>query len=383
MAMDWYDIKFFESATNVRQLIGHSTGRRPSAGIAREIAVCVQQGRLFFEAAAAAPIQIKPLQIYYGTIAFAQAVIAARRNASLSTLARAHGITDITSLDGGVEGLALRFENNGTFQEFNDAIAPLGRIWYFDNSMPRWYDKPFDASAGLSGQQIGITDVFSRVPGLSEKFSQTFGSPAKTVPLMLTFGTPNVGGCTLRIDDPVLFTDRPSLIAIVQRWRGEFPFLDRWRFAEAVHAWGNSIINFDNIDKQGQDDLSADNLIQANNGGFASARAMMGGDRVLIPAADILPPLSGGYVGSSQIYAMQPINNVKLNEYSLQFLGTFLLSSLVRYRPQIWQNAISRSVTAESPADDRSLSLIEKFLDDVLTGFPDMVVRVIDYQRTR
>ncbi len=74
---------------------------------------------------------------------------------------------------------------------------------------------------------------------------------------------------------------------------------------------------------------------------------------------------------------MQPINDVKLHEYALQFLGTFLLSSLVRYRPQIWQNAISRSVTANSAADDRALSLIEKFLDVTLSGFPNMVVHVI------
>ena len=107
----------------------------------------------------------------------------------------------------------------------------------------------------------------------------------------------------------------------------------------------------------------------------------MSGDWTVVPAADILVPLSGGYVGSGQTYAMQPINNTKLSEYALQFLGTFLLSSLVRYRPQIWQNAISRSVTAQSAADDRALSLIEKFLDDALSGFPDMVVRVIDYQR--
>jgi hypothetical protein len=79
---------------------------------------------------------------------------------------------------------------------------------------------------------------------------------------------------------------------------------------------------------------------------------------------------------------MQPINGVKLNEYSLQFLGSFLLSSLVRYRPQIWQHAISRSFTEPRPADDRSLSLIEKFLNEVLIGFPEMVVRVIDYVRT-
>ncbi len=92
MINDWYDIKFMESATNVRELLGNSMGRTPSASIAREISVCIQQGRLFFEAASVAPIQIKPLQIYYGVVAFAQAVIVARNRHSLSTLARAHGV---------------------------------------------------------------------------------------------------------------------------------------------------------------------------------------------------------------------------------------------------------------------------------------------------
>jgi hypothetical protein len=66
---------------------------------------------------------------------------------------------------------------------------------------------------------------------------------------------------------------------------------------------------------------------------------------------------------------------------ALQFLGSFLLSSLVRYRPQIWQNSISQSVTAESPADDRALSLIEKFSRRCFKWLSEYVVRVIDYQR--
>ena len=271
MANDWYDIKFLESATNVRQLLGNSMGRTPSASIAREIAGCIQQGRLFFEAAAVAPIQIKPLQIYYGVVAFAQAVIVARNGNSLSTLVRAHGLTDVTPLDAGVEELALDVENSGTFQEFNDAVAPLGRIWYYDSWMPKWHEKPFDAAAGLSDQRIAITDILARVPGLSEKFTQTFGSPSKTIPITLDFGQQNTGNCTLRIDDPVLFADRASLISSIQRLRAAYPFLERWRFAEAVHAWGNSIINFDNFDRRGHDDLSEENLIQANNNGFARA----------------------------------------------------------------------------------------------------------------
>ncbi len=380
---DWYDIKFLESATNVRELIGKSTGRKPNAGIAREIAVCIQQGRLFFEAAVEAPIQIKPLQIYYGVVAFARAAIVATKRNSLSTLARAHGLTDITRDNAGIEGLTLRVDKSGTFSEFNDAIAPLGRVWYYDDDcMPHWYQIPFDLAAGLADQQIAIIDILARAPGLWGKFSQTFGSPSKTIPIMLTFSRPNTGHCTLRIDDPFLFSDRASLIDCIKRLRAEYPFLERWRFVDSQHAWGNSIINFDNADAGAGDDLSEDNLIQVTNNGFAASRAFAGGCWSFVPLSDILVPLSGGYVASTQIHAVQPINNVRLHEYALQFLGTFLLSSLVRYRPQIWQNAISRSVTAQSPADDRALSLIEKFLDDTLSGFRDMVVHVIDYQRS-
>ena len=272
---DWYDIKFLESATNVRELIGRSTGHTPSATVAREVSVCLQQGRLFFEAAEAAPIQIKPLQIYYGIVAFAQAVVVAKRNASLSTLTRGHGLSDVTPAGSGVEELALRFENAGTFQEFNDAIAPLGRVWYFDNLMPRWFEKPFDLAAGLNGQQVTIKDVLSRMPDLSDEYQQTFSSPANTASIMLDFGTPNLGLCTLRIDDPDLFTDRASLIASVRKWRMAYPFLNRWRFNEASHAWGFAILIFDNVAMGENDDLSEENLIQANNNGFAGAHALV------------------------------------------------------------------------------------------------------------
>jgi hypothetical protein len=186
-------------------------------------------------------------------VAFAQAVVVATKRSSLSTLARAHGIKDITPDDAGIEGLVLRVENSGTFQEFNDAIAPLGRIWYYDNSMPRWYEKPFDVAAGLSGQQITIADILARTPGLSSAFSRTFGSSGKTVPIDLSF-TRNPGHCTLRIDDPFLFSDRASLIDFVKKLRAEYPFLERWRFVEAQHAWGNSIIIFDNFGRGDEDE---------------------------------------------------------------------------------------------------------------------------------
>jgi len=346
---------------------------------AREISVCLQQGRLYFEAAEAAPIQIKPLQIYYGVVAFAQAVIVATRGSSLSTLARSHGLSDVTSAGAGIESLALRFENAGTFQEFSDAIAPLGGIHYFDKSMPRLIAKAFDGSRSLRGQQVTIREILSRVPGLSGLYQQTFTEAANNVPIMLRFEEPPGGQCTLRIDDPDLYSTREELVATILRWRAAYPFLTRWRFLEATHAWGNAILVFDNEEGAPGDDLSADYIVHNGTNEY-SRRVERGGTSHYIRVEDILPPLSGGIVDAPQ-YAMRPLAGVLLPEYSLQVLGCFLLSSLVRYRPQVWQNTISRSVTAQTPADDRSLSLIEKFLDDVLVDFPKMVVRIMHDRR--
>ncbi len=81
--------------------------------------------------------------------------------------------------------------------------------------MPKWHKKPFDEAAGLSEQWISITDILARTPGVAHKFAQTFGSVAKTIPIMLNFGTPYTGSCTLRIDNSFLFSDRESLVASI------------------------------------------------------------------------------------------------------------------------------------------------------------------------
>jgi hypothetical protein len=85
------------------------------------------------------------------------------------------------------------------------------------------------------------------------------------------------------------------------------PFLNRWRFKEASHAWGFALLIFDNAEKGEHDDLAEANLIQANNNGFASGHAMMGGARNFIQVPDILPPMSGGYMSTPATYAMLPL----------------------------------------------------------------------------
>ena len=64
----WRKMAFLESVTNLKPLIKENLGREPSTHVAREVASCLQQGRLFFEAARSAPLEIRPLQLFYGMV---------------------------------------------------------------------------------------------------------------------------------------------------------------------------------------------------------------------------------------------------------------------------------------------------------------------------
>ena len=70
---DWYHVKFLESTENLKALLGGSSQRVISTGLANDISVCLQQGRSFFELSELSPPEIRPLQLYYGMVGFAKA----------------------------------------------------------------------------------------------------------------------------------------------------------------------------------------------------------------------------------------------------------------------------------------------------------------------
>ena len=199
------------------------------------------------------------------------------KHSSLSTLAHAHGLTDITQNTAGIEGLTLRVENSGTFQEFNDANRASHLVLRQYDAALGIYSR-FDVAADLFGQRIAITEILARAEPCGQVQAKHSAHQPRQFRLRSTSACTNIDRCTLRIDDPFLFTDRASLITLVKRLRAEYPFLERWRFTEALHAWGNSIVNFDNADGRPDDDIAEENLIQANNNGFASRRVIMSGD---------------------------------------------------------------------------------------------------------
>jgi len=380
--VDWHKCRFLESVENLKPLVKRRFGREPSTSVAQEITACLQQGRLFYEAAAASPLEIRPLQLFYGMVGFAKALVVAHRLRRLSTLQHAHGISDISTGNSRIADLRVRIGSGGTFQEFNDVVAALTRVVYIDSSTTnRAVALPSDVSATLTGIDLSFQEVLSRIPGLGALFELTFGQEAKTEAMLLETGFHGDGHFLIRIDDPELFGDRESLKRIVGRWRATFPFLRSWRLSSAQHGWGNSIIEFMNVHVAGLDEFSESNLV-GRGGSFQSVDALALNE-ARFTLAEGLDSVAGGFSGGASFYAISPIKDLCLSEFSLQYLALFQLSSLVRYRPQTWTRAISHSASSSEPADDRSLSLIERFLDLNSGSIPDFAVKVLNPNEDR
>lgn len=373
----WYRCKFLESGENLKPLIKIRFGREPNSSIARDISACLQQGRLFYEAAEMSPLEIRPLQQFYGMVGFAKALVIAKNLQSLSTLKPSHGIRDVSAGNARIEELRVHIDRSGTFQEFNDVVAPLTRLCYIDNATEyRTIDLPSASSDKLDGLEITFRDILSRIPELAALYQMTFGEDSNTEQVSFE---PSVGNDTefrIRIDVKGLYSDRESLKNIVWNLRRKFPFLGTWRLNSAQLAWGRSTIYFRNTANDKLDEFSEEYLF-ANSKNYEE-RPVSNDENKPFPVADGLGPLAGGL--SSGAMAVSPISGQQVSEFSFQYLALFLLSSLVRYRPQTWTHAISRSAFHEIPADDKALSLIEQFLIFNSTSIPNMIATILNPQ---
>lgn len=373
--IDWHKCKFLESAENLKPLVKKRFGREPSSSIAREMAACLLQGRLFYEAAASSPLEIRPLQQFYGMVGFAKAIVIAKDVRSLATLRHANGLLDISDNNSRIADLRVRIQNAGTFQEFNDAIASFTRLCYIDNQTNyKSILLPSASSNELCGLVFSLKDIVGRVPTLESLYRMTFGESSQTDVIGLETGARD-HDFRIRIDDPEPFTDRASLKNIVDRWRSRFPFLASWRLTSAQRGWGNSIIYFRNVANQNIDEYSETYLMH-NDGVFQEA-AVAGDENRPFSLEEGFRSVAGGYTGGT-VHAISPISGFYISEFSIHYLCLFLLSSLVRYRPQTWTHAISRSAVAGASADDKALSLIERFLDINTSTVPEMVVQVLN-----
>lgn len=280
-----------------------------------------------------------------------------------NSLAQSHGLRDISSSNSTLESHTIKIQNRGTFQEFNNAICQLESINYFgdENEHQKIY-KATCASNEISDKELTLKEIFSRIPSLSKIYQKTFNEESNC--LLFSFFNRDSGLVDLRIDLPDYFHDRNSLKEMVLTLRSKYPFLNNWLLSSAQRCWGNSTLIFSNAEFENINEFDESVLIE-RDGAFDRNT----GNFRIIPFDTLLPPLAGGVLHNHPNY-IKPIDNYDLSEYTIIYMGSFLLSSLVRYRPEVWVHSIKGRKTEQRGYDDHCMAMIERFLGDVLSTFP-------------
>jgi hypothetical protein len=346
-------ITFYESSENLRLAVRNRTGRSISAGAARDATICLQQGRLFFEAADESGFEIKPLQLFYGSLAFAKAMTLVKNNSRLATLPRSHGLRDVTAPAARLVDLSVQIRGRGTFQDFNNAVAPENRMHTTEASTnPVSISLPAANSDLLQNATLSLKDILGRLSVVRDLFVQTFKEPALSEPIVLLQHPQGFWYMQAWHTEPV--RDLPEACTAVDSWRDRFPVLQNWRVDRVSNAWGKTVIEFRN--EECPRTPTRDQLSMTPDGAFESS----------LPPGSTSPPqdlLTAGSLSDSGLCS--PVNGIYICQPALVYLGIFLLSSLVRYRPEIWIHAITRGTSSERPPDDYATTLLESFLGSV------------------
>ncbi|TAL90221.1 MAG: hypothetical protein EPN62_10000 [Candidimonas sp.] len=368
------EIQYLESTENLKRNIARSQGWKPSGEQATAIAACLRQGRLFLESAKIAPLEIRPLQLYYGITAYAKALVLAKnRKLRLDCLPHSHGIRDVSAPNARLENLKIAIEDRGAFQNFNDCAATLN----FFKVLRIGADEPkfrFDLakSGEIAGIRLTLKEIMSRILNVGDLYTATFDERANVDHVRVTDSLSRQEWF-VDVTDPKPYKNIGDLIQMIEVARIRMPFLRRWSFVSASIKLGKTDISFQNtlpLDPK----IVAMHLIEEF--GQISCNLDRSSDEYFQDIEANLGTFVSGFWRYAPIY-IQPIEGKYFSELSLSFLALHLLSSLVRYRPATWMHALSRSSNEKRTADDAMLALLEAFMEDVQSAVPRFVTDVL------
>jgi hypothetical protein len=376
----WYQLKFLESTQNLKSILSNNAGQSISDRLCNNIMVCLQQGKSFFEIAESSPLETKPLIVFYGMMGFARAMIMARTLSCIETLPQKHGLKDISSNVTKLESLTLKVTTDGTLHRMNDSVRTLEKFIVHRDSDVYYVRQPTIESQGLHGRTFTLRDILARIDQIRKLYRDTFSENAKVVSCSHFTETILDSHQCLEFKVYVDVAPKEDLLQIVGDLRNTFTFLKNWNFKGAQHVAGLFVsVEFTNQKYPGQDpDHNSDVVAWIANPYTSKAHQRSDGppvfeDGILSRTA----PISGGLSSDMNTHVIEPFEGVFLSELTLFYMGMFLLSSLVRYRPDIWSNTLSRRAVSNNPVDDKALALIERFIEISLSNFPQFVVNII------
>jgi hypothetical protein len=281
--------------------------------------------------------------------------------------------------------MRVRIEKDGTFHALNDSCSKLEKLIVYNKGTRLRLTKSTSDSLSLAGKEIGIKEILSRIPDLGKLYKSTFGENPK-IAKCSQFGIDYQYDQLIQIEvfDVLPFEGLSSLEVSVRDLRRRFPFLEKWRVRHARPG----MLKFANLIRDESPELSPE-LFKTSPLTF-DLRIQLTirgrGPAVYVPnvafTSEQLPrfcePVRGNLTDNiPNTCLIEPWNGLFLSELSLYYLGMFLLSSLIRYRPNLWANAIARRSFPEKPVDDRALVLIEALTDSAMTVFSKATVVAI------
>jgi hypothetical protein len=368
------NIKLLESTSNLKRVVSRNLGFELSAEKANQICACLQQGRFYFEAATPAAWEIKPLLAYYGVVAFSTAVVLTRTKQKLESLPQNHGITDVSQTNAKLDNLAVKIEETkGILHAMNDVFRLIDKLILHTNREQIKVPCPTSPSVELINKTVTLKQILGRIPGLEHIYRNTFDEEPHLIQCS-QFSTRTEEGkpyvdFDIHLAEHQRIVDLESLQTSAQCLRDRFDFLKRWRPISA----SSSAITFANI-LPVQEEFNE--TLWRTDYGFRSNAAMgEGGETIPSEFAQGCEPVSGALTYNTSL--IERLQNSHVNEMCLFFLGLFILSSLVRYRPNIWANAIARRAIGDGGPDDRALAIIEHFVDLSLSTIPGIISEAI------
>lgn len=376
-----YHLKFLESTENLKKILSINSGRSVSHRLCNNIIVCLEQGRSFFEIAEQSPLEVRPLIVFYGMMGFAKAITMARTLKNIETLPQKHGLQDVSPIEITLDSLVLKVTDSGMFTNMNDSVMNLEKFIVHIGSEVSYIRSSTDQTQAFQSSMFTLREILSRIYSIREHYFDTYNENAKVVGCSHFTSQKVESHQSLSFDvfTEGVFKTKEDLFRIVRDLRIRFYSLNNWTFENASWAGGFTSIKFTN--RKCADENSVDSsdvmaeLLSEHPYGFAAKHC----DKPIFDD-DILSktqPIAGGVSSNKNTHIIESFNGMFLSELALFYMGMFLLSSLVRYRPDIWSNVLSRRAVSNRPVDDKALSLIEHFIETSLSTFPQHVVAII------
>lgn len=331
----WEYLKRYQSSSFVQKKLRKeiATNRGLINLKAAQIASLMVQSEKYYEAAASAPLEIKPLILYYGMVGLSKCLILSGDNIyTLSALApdnrnhSTHGLkfgaqdtNDITIRDG------KRISNEFCYVATSPTIIGLYnllRSCYSNTPIP-------------NNTRFTVQDLLSLIPEIYKEYLAYFRQKPRSWGASANFGANNPND-TIQV---IKFVDWYSHSQRINR---------RERYANCI------LRCFPELNTLYTREPNTDDRFKLNNN-----------------AVNIDDYIYVSQLMTLETFALKRLSGFSFSDIDVHFILMYILSNLVRYRQDKWSRLIRR-------LDNDEMFLVESFIEVSSIKFPYLILRELD-----